>query len=35
MRLAGRQPRLDVHAVLRVSRLLGRDLGRLAGTRLH
>ncbi len=33
LRLEGREPGLDVHAVLRVSRCLRRDLGRLAGAR--
>ena len=33
LRLARRQHGLDVHAVLRLARLVGRDLGRLARTR--
>ena len=33
LRLEGGRSRLDVHAVLRSARLLGRDLGRLAGAR--
>ncbi len=33
LRLEGRQHGLDVHAVLRAARRVGRDLGRLAGAR--